>query len=283
MYQMKESFYSEASHQLLFTVFDSKKFRKSGYFRVHHHAEPELGFILSGNGEYQLGSVQYAAGDGDLFLIRSGEQHCMPAVATEELTMFNIYITPYFLWNICADFIDSRHLHAFVCAELSVCHRFRGFSDAMLKIRALADKPEENRFRIRSAVTAMLTAMAEEMELPAESEKIGGISGRLADVQRAVAFIDAHFTEPLTLCDIARAANMSRSTLSGQFKLVMGIPPYEYLLIARVEHAVTLLRESELSVVEAAQESGFENLANFNKAFKRITGMTPRDCRKAGR
>ena len=76
---------------------------------------------------------------------------------------------------------------------------------------------------------------------------------------------------------------MSRSHLSAHFKLVTGIAPYEYLIIQRVERAVTLLRETSLSVAQTAQSCGFSNLANFNKAFKKITGMTPREYRQSQR
>ena len=105
------------------------------------------------------------------------------------------------------------------------------------------------------------------------------ISGRLEDIQRAITYIHGHLTEPLTLEEIARAANMSRSHLSTQFKSVTGLPPYSYLLLKRIECAVTLLRESDMPILTVAQECGFDNLANFNKTFKHITGMTPRDYR----
>ena len=79
--------------------------------------------------------------------------------------------------------------------------------------------------------------------------------------------------------EIARAANMSRSHLSTHFKAVTGMSPDSYLLNRRVERAVSLLHESDAYILTIAQESGFGNLANFNKTFKRITGMTPRDFR----
>ena len=72
---------------------------------------------------------------------------------------------------------------------------------------------------------------------------------------------------------------MSRSHLSNHFKAITGMSPYSYLLLRRVERAVSLLHESDASILNVAQETGFDNLANFNKTFKRITVMTPRDYR----
>jgi len=276
---MNTSFYSEVSGQLLFTVFDSSKTAKSGQFRVHHHAGLELGCILSGEGFYHLENERYHARPGDLFLVRANEQHCVPTITTPELLSFNIHIAPYFLWNLCADFIAGSRLQALVNREVPIRHHFPDMREPMEAIRTLAADPEENRFEIRHALLTLLMTLTRLM-LPEgiAPEKVES-SQRLDDVQHAVSYIHAHLTEPITLEEIARAANMSRSHLSTHFKAVTGMSPYSYLLNRRVERAVSLLHESDASILTIAQESGFENLANFNKTFKRITGMTPRDFR----
>ena len=71
--------------------------------------------------------------------------------------------------------------------------------------------------------------------------------------------------------------------LSNHFKLISGISPYEYPMIRRVEPAVRMLGDTPLSVTETARKSGFTNLADFNRAFMRITGMTPREYRQSKR
>ena len=48
---MKIEIYSEGTRQLLFTLFDSKKNRKTNAFRVHKHPELELGYITGGSGD----------------------------------------------------------------------------------------------------------------------------------------------------------------------------------------------------------------------------------------
>lgn len=280
---MKETFYSELSHQMLFTVFDSRKPRKSDLFRIHHHAELELGYIVEGEGIYHLENEQYEVHAGDLFLIRTNEQHCIPTIHSSELVSFNIHIQPYFLWNVCSDFIENTYLRMLIQPELPIRHCFHDKAKYMEEMRELMKEPEANRFRIRRNLVDLLSVLLFENALPEGVGESDSISPKVEDIQNAICYIQEHLTEALSLNDLAHAANMSRSHLSTHFKMITGISPYEYLIIQRIELAVTLLRETNLSVTETAQNCGFTNLANFNKAFKRITGMTPREyrlCRK---
>ena len=280
---MKTDIYTEVSHQLLFTAFDSTKNQKSDKFRVHHHVELELGYIISGDGEYHLEDDCYEAHAGDLFVVRANEQHCVPTVYSDELVSFNIHITPHFLWTICADFIDSSSLHALIHAGQPIRHRFCSYGADMEHIRVLAEDPEKNRFALRHALLMLLMSISNTL-MPVSTEEMAPqtVSNRLSDIQRAIAYIHAHITEPLALEEIAKSANMCRSLLCTHFRIVTGLSPYEYLLIRRVEMAVAMLGETDLPILTIAQRCGFDHASNFNKKFKRITGMTPREYR-AGR
>ena len=101
----------------------------------------------------------------------------------------------------------------------------------------------------------------------------------LYEIQNAVNYINENLSNTITLDDIAHAASMSRSYVSSYFKLVTGVSPYEYLLTARVEMAIKLLRKTELSITEIAQKCGFGSLSSFNKTFRRNLGVTPREYR----
>ncbi|MEM6784023.1 MAG: AraC family transcriptional regulator [Bacteroidota bacterium] len=87
--------------------------------------------------------------------------------------------------------------------------------------------------------------------------------------------IEARFTEPLAVADIAREAALSEYHLIRSFKRVFGTTPYRYLLDRRLEAAALLLRTTERSVTEVAYEVGFSDLAAFSKAFKKHHGVAP--------
>ncbi|MBO5219630.1 MAG: AraC family transcriptional regulator, partial [Clostridia bacterium] len=58
-----------------------------------------------------------------------------------------------------------------------------------------------------------------------------------------------------------------------------GLPPYEYALTRRIEHAMTLLAGSSVPIADIAAACGFVSLSSFNKAFRKIAGIPPREYR----
>jgi len=59
------------------------------------------------------------------------------------------------------------------------------------------------------------------------------------------------------------------------FKRATGQTPVQYIHKVRVARAIDLLRTTDQGIYDIAIDSGFANLANFNRIFKRVTGQTP--------
>lgn len=92
-------------------------------------------------------------------------------------------------------------------------------------------------------------------------------------------YIMRNFDQEITLPEIAATANMGLTTFCNFFKENYRISFVEYLIQVRVGHACKLLFGTDKNIVEIAYESGFNTLANFNRQFKRIKGMTPKEYR----
>jgi AraC-like DNA-binding protein len=97
--------------------------------------------------------------------------------------------------------------------------------------------------------------------------------------QRAVAFIREHLSEPLTLPQVARLAGFAPDYFSKLFKKNEGTTFQSYLLARRLERAAEMLRGTKLGIERVRQLSGFRNRAYFNRAFKKVMGICPRDHR----
>ncbi len=273
---MRVDFYSEFSRQHLFTVFDSTKTKKENVFRTHHHPNLEIGYICEGEGQYCLGEKQYDAKSGDMFVVRMNEQHCVPTILSERLISFNLYISSYFIWNMCAEFISIKKLQLLIVnADIKQCFSDKG--DIIKEIRQLMEKPEENRFLIKRKVTELLIKITDELEVNESREEYSLIN--VDAVLNTVAFINDNIKNPITLNDIIRQSGSCCSSFTKHFKCITGVTPYEYLLLQRIENASRLLLDTELSVLEIAYECGFNSHSNFNKIFKRITGLSPKEFR----
>jgi AraC-like DNA-binding protein len=101
-------------------------------------------------------------------------------------------------------------------------------------------------------------------------------TGRIDQVSR---FIMEHLDEPLSLEDAADVAHLSPSAFSRFFKRATGKTFVRYVNELRVARACRRLTETEDSIASIAFESGFGNLANFNRRFKEIKGTQPREFR----
>ncbi|MGI8637362.1 MAG: helix-turn-helix domain-containing protein, partial [Segetibacter sp.] len=93
-------------------------------------------------------------------------------------------------------------------------------------------------------------------------------------------YIMHNFHRDISLCEIASVANMAITTFCNFFKSHYRVTFVEYLNLVKIGHACKLLSQNELNIVEVAYESGYNNLANFNKQFKNLKQMTPSEYRR---
>jgi AraC family transcriptional regulator len=94
-------------------------------------------------------------------------------------------------------------------------------------------------------------------------------------LRRVEEYVRARFDHSISLSDLAGVAGLSRMHFAAQFRAATGYRPREYLLQQRIEHAKSLLSNTETPLVEAALAVGFCTQAHFSTVFKRLTGDTP--------
>lgn len=93
-------------------------------------------------------------------------------------------------------------------------------------------------------------------------------------------WMELHFSESLTVVQVAEKANMSLRTFKRRFKGATGVTPLHYLQQLRVQQGKDLLKHSNLSVAQIAWNVGYEDAGHFGRLFKRECGSTPAQWRK---
>lgn len=111
----------------------------------------------------------------------------------------------------------------------------------------------------------------------ARGRKIGVHRGL---VDQAVRFINDNFPKPLRLEEIAGCVYLHPVYFSQVFKDEIGLPPRQYLLRIRLNHAKRLLAETEMAVGDIARECGFRTVTYFSRAFREAEGITPSEFRE---
>ena len=99
---------------------------------------------------------------------------------------------------------------------------------------------------------------------------------------RARDLLHAEAVRGPTLDELADAIGMSRAHLARQFAQTFGMPPHQYLVRVRLDHAKRALAAGE-SVTDVCYQVGFESLGTFSASFRRRTGMSPREWQRAAR
>jgi AraC-like DNA-binding protein len=107
------------------------------------------------------------------------------------------------------------------------------------------------------------------------------VSKALSVVARAQRILRRDFREAINIGEVASQLDISRSTLYAYFHQVLGQTPHELLDEIRQQHAVFLLRHSQLSVGEVARGSGFYSASHLGRKLRKTYQLTAREIRES--
>ena len=102
-------------------------------------------------------------------------------------------------------------------------------------------------------------------------------------IKGAVAFIDGHYSEKITLTRLAESSGLSQTLFSRLFKKTMQTTPIRYVTEIRLNQARKLLTNTDRTLADIAAETGFYDEAHFVRTFKGSRGLTPGDYRRQHR
>jgi AraC-like DNA-binding protein len=253
------------------------------YDQLHQHPEVQIMLIEKGEGTLIAGDYVGRFNPGDLFVIGSGlphvfrnDKHYYSPSSRLKAHAFSIYFNESYL----GDFFWKL-------PELEVVRKFmlkavRGFRiDGPEKelicsmIRSL--KQEEGLKRIISFFS-VLNLLAESKQLSSLcisswNEKLQVDESKRMNQILAFTFRECHrkiYTE-----EVAEVAHLSSEAFCRYFKLRTRKTYTNFLNEVRVSHACKLLISEHYSVQDICFQTGFSNLSNFNRIFKKVTGKTP--------
>ncbi len=102
-------------------------------------------------------------------------------------------------------------------------------------------------------------------------------------IGRAQSFIRQNLNSEISLNEIAEASGVSRYHFIRIFSAYLGETPFEYIQRQKILKAIHLLAENSDSITDISFKVGFESQSSFNKAFKKITQLSPSQFRNLGK
>jgi len=109
---------------------------------------------------------------------------------------------------------------------------------------------------------------------------IGNAAHADEDVVEVQAWLKKACCEDIDIPDMARYAGMPVRTFTRRFRQALGMTPNQYLQDLRIENGRDLLKSTDLSVQDVAENVGYRDTAYFSRVFKSKVGLTPTEYRK---
>jgi len=115
----------------------------------------------------------------------------------------------------------------------------------------------------------------------ARSPKLKTYTGGLPSykLKTAIAYIQEHLNQNLTLAEVAAVVHMSPHYFASLFKQSVGLAPHQYITACRIEKAKSLLAHPHLSITEICHQVGFQSQSAFTRTFRKHTSTTPKAYR----
>lgn len=136
------------------------------------------------------------------------------------------------------------------------------------------DGPERRPMIRLKFIEFLLTFMRAHPRLDAQQTKKG-----MTGIERAAGHITEHCADAFSLSLLADLCGLTPSYFSRLFREAMGAPVFEFINRVRIQKACGLLKRSELSVIEIALSVGYNNVSFFNRYFRKVMNMSPREYR----
>lgn len=161
---------------------------------------------------------------------------------------------------------------------------FRSLTRSLIKFGVESDlkKIEEAYFQTRvldkkqyEAVLRLLTIFAQHLSSLSNQLMVAAREAEPPMVTRAKVYIAEKHAEEISLREVASAVNTSAFYFCKMFKQATGLTFTDYLARLRVEKVKNLLQNPNKRISEAAFETGFQSLSQFNRVFRKIAGESP--------
>ncbi|MBN2194794.1 MAG: helix-turn-helix domain-containing protein [Polyangiaceae bacterium] len=251
----------------------------------HFHPEIELNLTVSGRGMRYVGDSIEPFEPGEVTLIAGGTPHAWLSYPGPEGTDAGI-IVQFSLGAFGRDFLELPATRPIGRLLERAAHGllFLGEARAMAArdlIRlAESDLSSLKRLTLLLTILATLADRPEHRTLSVGAGQGGAIARDATRAGRVMSYLNDHSAARLSQREIARLVGMAPGTFSRFFTRQFGRPFVNYLAEVRVGNACRLLLDDDLGVAEVAYRVGFNNLANFNRHFRKMKGITPTGYRK---
>ncbi|MBO0321506.1 helix-turn-helix domain-containing protein [Muricauda sp. CAU 1633] len=252
------------------------------YDKLHQHEEIQISYIVSGEGSIVVGDTISDFKANDILVIGENVPHVFrsDSKASSKSVMYTLFFTK-----------ESFGKEFFSLSDMTRLHNF--FEESGYGMKILSENQRlsllfenlKNQSRIQRIATLLniLDVMISSEKQPLSTfvyrKKYTEDEGNR--MNNVIDYALSNFHEPFSLEMVAEKASMSKNAFCRYFKKRTNKTFFQFLIEIRIEHACRLLfKDNDLPISEVSEQCGFLNIANFNRKFKELKGVTPTQYRK---
>lgn len=258
------------------------------FSRWHYHPEFELVLINKGSGKRMVGDNIDRFENGDLVLMGANVPHewlCDDAYFATPKQFQGEGMVVQFLENFLGEpffkIPENKNLRKVLDDAAQGClikgKTKKNITDTMIKMKQM---DSQERLYSLFTIFRLLSNSREYQLLSSPNFTINFQAEEGGAMKKVIQFIMQNFQEKINMKKLLSIANMSSTSFSTLFKKTYNMTFTEYILKVRIGYACSLLSDNDKSISQISSEAGFENLSNFNRLFKKIKNITPKDFRK---
>lgn len=253
-------------------------------YPFHHHPFFEINYVINGTGKRIVGQNITEFKNCDLSLIAPNLPHQFLDVESVKSEKFHSIIIQFHPKIFGEEFIKKTEI---VSLNSLLQKAKRGITFGATTIKKVDSKLKRllhsTEFMSVLLFLEILHDLAQSIDFNYLSEidweaNISGKGKELTD--RVFQYIFDHFTEEISLEQVAGVAGISKSAFSHFFKKRTGKTYSLFINELRISHSIKLLNNTEKSIAEICFESGFNNLSYFNRVFKNNQKLSPKEYRR---
>ncbi len=240
----------------------------------HWHDECEFIYIESGSAIIRIGVESFELKEGECAFVKADTLHSISSEDHDSFCFYAVVFHPSLIlsdFDICSKYLSSKYI---------INNHFspKEVEDKVIEMIKLLcntynNKPFAYELKIKSYLYSIFSHIFEHNLF--HKENFSENKKTVEKLEKVIRYIHSNCHSYITVEELANVSAYSVSHFSRFFKDLTGKTPIEYINRQRVYSACDRLKQTELSVLEVALESGFENVGHFIKTFKKYTDYTP--------
>ena len=252
------------------------------YDKLHQHTEIQLSFIEKGNGTLLVGDHISSYVENDIFIIGSNLPHAFKSDkhGVTESKMLSLFFTESSFGDTFFELSEFTKLKRFFVKSTQGLVVKNNKSEIIECFKKLKKSSKLERFILFLEILKYIaTAKSETLSTFIYEKTYSDNEGNR--MRHVFEYTMTNYQKDISLETIANEANMTKNAFCKYFKKRTNKTYVTFLNEIRVEHATRLLEQQvDLPIIEIAELSGFNNLSNFNRQYKKVKGHIPSFVRK---